>query len=392
MLGQYPLPRAMHEDLTNAMHLVTTKYAEWRTRFPQYDGMEWNSLPEGVRTRQGRPGGRSCPGLRHGGLPGVGPRALHPHAALPVHRVPEPPLRGGHLRRHHRGGVPVHRRHRHHRALRSETASPAGAAPGVNRFRRSQRQVQSTRGSTAQVHNTVRSFSQSAAGSSHHIKQQTGGEEANEPETNVRGDGGTTVGGSSHNIGTHLRMHLDTGLVRNIARRSAAGRGGAAPIREVTRCDPYGNFFIGYCLVNQNNPGPQLVDNAVVTSMMVTRALQSVVHQWYRRFAVPLPYHSGVDGPMLRQTINGLGIGDLGTGDGGAPDSIRQLRGTRYIAMDVPHTQVYPAEDRTATVVYHFDGLWCEGSTMIPAPDRSATIAPVDAEGSTGGPSPSPPT
>ena len=162
---------------------------------------------------------------------------------------------------------------------------------------------------------------------------------------------------------------------------------GAGYIREVTRCDPYGNFFIGYCLVNQNNPGPQLVDNAVVTSMMVTRALQSVVHQWYRRFAVPLPYHSGVDGPMLRQTINGLGIGDLGTD--GPPDTIRQMRGTRYIAMDVPHTQVYPDEARTNTLVYHFDGLWCDGSTMIPPPDRSATIAPVHATASTGGPSPS---
>ena len=61
MLGQYPLPRAMHEDLTNTMHLVTTKYAEWRTQFPQYDGMEWNSLPESVRMAQGRPTGCPCP-------------------------------------------------------------------------------------------------------------------------------------------------------------------------------------------------------------------------------------------------------------------------------------------------------------------------------------------
>lgn len=87
----------------------------------------------------------------------------------------------------------------------------------------------------------------------------------------------------------------------------------------MTQCDPYGNHFIGFCLIDHQD---YLIDNGTPTSLLLSRAMQNVVHQWYRRFGVPLPYHSHpsglfskmqkarahhVDGGAVRQAIQTLG-------------------------------------------------------------------------------------
>ena len=106
-------------------------------------------------------------------------------------------------------------------------------------------------------------------------------------------DGMTNMGTHTGHVGLSLRMHLDTGLVREI-------------IRETTHADPLGHHFVGFCLIDHHQ---RLIDNGMLTSMLMTRAMQSIVHEWYRRFSVPLPYHSPyVDGAMVRRAIQRLSM------------------------------------------------------------------------------------
>jgi hypothetical protein len=157
-----------------------------------------------------------------------------------------------------------------------------------NRYRRTQRYTQSSR--ILQTHNSLPPRGP--------INQP----EAVEPAE--RTDGSTNIGSHTSNVGLSLRMHLDTGLVRSI-------------IREVTRTDPYGNYFVGFCLIDRRNRarpragpgGDRIVDNGMVTSLLLTSAMESIVHDWYTRFGVPLPYHSHVDAAVVRHAIHGLGPG-----------------------------------------------------------------------------------
>ena len=133
MLGQYPLSRAMHGDLTQALQIVVRKHAEWRAAHPAYDttAPEWNSLAPEVRldqTTEGSPGWVHAQCVHMLRCPG-GCAAAAAARAPPGRGEPQPRGDGGRLAgRVARGRLPVCGRHRHHRAVQPV---PPVAAPGA---------------------------------------------------------------------------------------------------------------------------------------------------------------------------------------------------------------------------------------------------------------------
>lgn len=104
------------------------------------------------------------------------------------------------------------------------------------------------------------------------------------PNAGAGGGAGRGQGG----LGLHNRMHLDPGLVRNT-------------IYEVVGTEPFNDHFVGRTLIDRKTSGKGSKDNHTTASSLIDLALSIVAMDWYDRFGVPLPYHTGtVHGTSLR--------------------------------------------------------------------------------------------
>ena len=256
-----PLSRAMHQSLRVAMQTVLEAHRQWSEAHPELRDCSWNELPETMRSG---PEAVAEPGS---------PAWVRCHSVHML-RFQSTVLEGG----VGVGGGSPHVPQSESDLLKRTTTiicpflDCSMIVEQYNRHRRGQRRP----GRTYQMHNTVRRPLDDGEG---------GGDSGGGGAADT---GGTPLGTHTGSVGMHVRMHLDTSLVRNT-------------IREVTGTDPYGNCYVGFCLI-QGNRDP-LVDNQMVTNMMMSRAMQALVYDWYRRFGVPMPYHSHVDSAIVRTMI-----------------------------------------------------------------------------------------
>lgn len=160
---------------------------------------------------------------------------------------------------------------------------------------------------------------------------------------------------SSNRVGLTTRMHLDPGLIRNI-------------IREVVETDPFDRYFIGFHLIDTRNGG---IDNNQPTSTLMNTGMQVIVEDWYRRYMVPLPYHTTVDGTTIREAMQRASVqthlreaataaflsqtselpassppaGSTADSGGGTKSQQQQQQQTRRIPR-IPHPDDGPHEDK----------------------------------------------
>lgn len=119
------------------------------------------------------------------------------------------------------------------------------------------------------------------------------GPEESHPNPNAaQGGAGRGQGG----LGLHNRMHLDPGLVRNT-------------IYEVVGTEPFNDHFVGRTLIDRKTSGKGSKENHTTASSLIDLALSIVAMDWYDRFGVPLPYHTGtVHGTSLRWAMRFLDL------------------------------------------------------------------------------------